>query len=133
MKIINIYRSLVVVSFCMMLIWLFSRDLFWGSFSAEVQRLLMVDGFGNVLSGTDKIFYAVLLVSLICYVGLFLLKKWAVWVLIILDVFVVVLLAPFSGIEISTPVERVSKTILLMSDGGIIAIAFLSEFKKIIK
>ena len=71
----------------------------------------------------------IFLASILCYAGLLFFKIWAVWLLVGLDVVVLILLAPFAGVEISAPVERIAKTLFMMADGAIIALALLTDLR----
>ncbi len=130
----KIYLTLIFVSFTMNMVWTFFREIYWSNFSEDVQKLLQVDGYGSVIPGAENLFVLILLVSFLCYAGLLFFKMWAVWLLIGLDIVVLIILAPFAGVEVSAPVERIAKTLFMMADGAIITLAFLtslgSKFRK---
>ena len=128
-KLQHIYKVLVLVSLAMYLIWTFFRNLFWDYYSDEMQSLLGVTGYGSVIPWTEQVFAFLLFINILCYVGLLLLRKWAIWLLIGVDVVVLLVLAPFGGVEVSSPIERISGSILLLSDGAIISLALFSELK----
>lgn len=125
----KIYLILVSISFTMNMVWTFFREIYWSNFSEEVQRLLQVDGYGSVMPGAENLFILIFLASILCYAGLLFFKIWAVWLLVGLDVVVLILLAPFAGVEISAPVERIAKTLFMMADGAIIALALLTDLR----
>ncbi len=125
----KIYLTLVFVSLSMNMLWIFFRDLYWPHFSNDMQKILRADGYGSVIPGTENLFVLVLSVSILCYVGLFFFKRWAVWILIGLDIIVLLILSPFAGVEVAAPIERVAKAIFLMADGAIITLAFFSDLK----
>ncbi len=126
----TVFRCLVLTSFSANMVWTFFRDVYWESFDENTQSLLRIDGYGSIVPGAEYLFWAVLAVSFICYTGLVSLNRWAIWLLLFIDISILIFLAPFSGIEISAPIERITKTIFLMSDGAIIALAFFSDLKK---
>ena len=111
------------------MLWTFFRDFYWEYFDENTRTLLGADGFGSIIPATEYLFWIVIAVSLICYAGLFFFQYWAVWLLLILDVVVLMFLAPFGGVEVSAPIERIAKTIFLMIDGSLITFAFFSELK----
>jgi len=125
----KIYLILVSISFTMNMVWTFFREIYWSNFSEEVQRLLQVDGYGSIIPGAENLFVLIFLASILCYAGLLFFKIWAVWLLVGLDVVVLILLAPFAGVEISVPVERIAKTLFMMADGAIIALALLTDLR----
>lgn len=128
------FRFLVLISFFSNMLWVFYRDIFWDYFDGDLQSLLSIDGYGSILPGADYIFWFVLTMSIVCYIGLFFLRYWAVWLLIILDIVLLMILAPFGGVEVQIPIERITKTLFTVIDGMIIASVFFSDFKsKIIK
>ena len=129
----SIFRCLVLVSFLANLIWMFFRDVYWEKLDVNVRNLLGADGYGSILPGAEYLFWVIMTAGLVCYIGLFLLRRWAVFLLLFLDVVVLFLLAPFGGVEVSLPAERLAKAVFLMSDGAIIGVALLSDFKNQLK
>ena len=127
----SVYRSLVLISLGANLLWTFFRDFYWEYFDENTRILLEADGFGSVIPGTEYLFWIIMTASIVCYVGLFFFQRWAVWLLLSLDIIVLMFLAPFGGIEISAPIERITKTIFLMTDGAIIALALFSNIEEI--
>ena len=123
------YRGLVLLSFFANMLWTFYREMFWDAFDSDVQRLLSADGYGSLIPGASYLFWFILVLSITCYVGLFFFKRWSVWLLLFLNVGVLIVMAPFGGVEISAPIERIAKTIFLMADGALIALAISSDLK----
>ncbi len=124
-----IYRYLVVISWSADLIWTFFRDIYTDHFDNNVRNLLTADGYSAIVPWSENMFWAILIVTYICYMGLFNLKRWSIWLLIVLDIAVLLLLAPLGGVEVSVPVERIARNILLMTDGALIALAFFSDLR----
>lgn len=123
------FRFLVFVSFSANLTWVFSRDLLFGYMDEDMRLLLGADGYGSVLPYADIVFWVILLAGMTCYVGLFCYRQWSLYLLMFLDLAVLVVLAPFAGVEVSSPLERVARTYLLMSDGAILCAAFFTDLR----
>lgn len=125
----RIYRILILISAVMNFVWMFFREFYWPYFSHDMQKILGVDGYGSVIPWSGYLFVVILSINILCYVGLLLFKKWAVWTLLGLYILVLVILAPFAGVEVAAPVERIAKSFLLMADGAIISLVFLTDLK----
>lgn len=125
----NIFRNLVLISLSMNMILVFFRDIYWNNFDEDIQRLLEVDGYGSVIPGVEYVFWIILILSITCYVGLYFFRLWSIWLLLFLDIVFLLFLAPFGGVEVSAPVERISGAILFFIDGMLVSLAFFSDSK----
>ena len=125
----TIYRYLVLISFCAFMIFLSFRNIFWEGLDDNTQRLLRVDGYGTTLPVLEYLFWIILTLILITYIGLIFFKRWGIILLIFLYIVDLWVFAPFGGIEISVPIEKIAKNMFIFCDGMIIALAFFSDLK----
>ncbi len=125
----TLYRYLVLISWVSNLVWIFFSNIYWDNFNINMQHLLAANGYGSVIPGTEFIFWTILATSAFCYSGLIFFKRWSIWLLIALDIGVLIFFAPFGGVEVSAPVERTARNILLMTDGALISLAFFSDIR----
>ena len=111
------------------MLFVFFRDFYWSFFDDGIRRLLEMDGYGAIISWPDKLFFLILFVNILCYIGLFFFRKWAIWTLVGLHIIVSLILTPFSGLEVNSPLDKIAQSIYLMADGAILAIAFFSNLR----
>ena len=90
----NVIRSLVIISALSYVIWVFGRIVLWQYLDENVQRLLDVDGYGTMIPEHDFAYVPWVSVSLLSYLGLFLLRRWGRDLLVVVYL-ATLILSPF--------------------------------------
>lgn len=118
----KVIRTLVIISTLSYLASIFNRLLLWEYLGEDIQRLLMVDGYGTILPEHAYIPWVAL--SLLGYIGVFFLRKWARDLLMAIYIFQLIL-APFSGVRIFASFEGVF-SICMLTDGMILGLLYFA-------
>lgn len=121
----NVVRALVIISALSYVIWVFGRLVLWQYLDENVQRLLDVDGYGTMIPEHDFAYVPWVFVSLLSYVGLFLLRRWGRDLLVVVYL-ATLILSPFSGVMIHASYERFFFTVFMLSDGMILGLLFFA-------
>lgn len=122
----KVIKTLVIVSMLSYLASMFNRLLLWDYLDEDIQRLLAVDSYGTIFPEYAYIPWVAL--SLLSYVGIFFLRRWARDLLMAIYLFQFIL-APFSGVRIFAPFEG-AFSICILTDGmmlGLLYFAWSSE------
>jgi hypothetical protein len=101
---------------------MFNRLLLWKYLDEDVQRLLAVDGYGSIFPEHSYIPWVIL--SLLSYVGIFFLRRWARDLLAAIYLFQVVIV-PFSGVRIFAPFEGVF-SVCMLTDGMVLGLLYFA-------
>jgi len=118
-------RVLTLISALSYVIWVFGRLVLWQDFDENVQMILDADGYGAILPEHEYAYIPWISISLLSYVGLFLLRPWGRNLLAIVYL-LTLLLSPFSGVMIHAPFERFFFTVFMLCDGAILGLLFFA-------
>ena len=98
--------------------------------SAQEAQLLSMSGYGGLPFVQHPVFYLSFGVAkLIATVALVFLLSWGRWLLAAIAVAGLVSL-PFSGLSVGTPLDGIIGSLLTLSDGAVLALAFLHPLRK---
>lgn len=122
----GIFRYIVIGSLILYLIWFFMPNAWVYLYEREALNLLSWAGYGANYNINGPIPYIILVAYIVASVGLVLLKKWARTVFLALTVSDIVLTG-ISGVHVSAPLDAAIGYIIALSDGAILAIAYLTS------
>lgn len=122
---IRIIRTLVSISIMAYFSWVFGRLVFWDFIEHEIQKILSLDGMGSKLEYIENEYVFWIFLSAASYLGVFFLKRWGCN-LLLLTFLLTCFMAPFSGVMINSPLERLLFMIFWFSDGMIIALSMIA-------
>ncbi|MDX9740894.1 MAG: hypothetical protein RBT81_06915 [Gammaproteobacteria bacterium] len=117
-----VIKFLVVISVLFYFAWVFNRIFLWEYLDEDLQKILVVDGYGTRFSEHAYILWVVL--TLLSYSGIFFLRRWARDLLMAVYLFHLVL-APFSGVRIFAPYEGIF-SIVMITDGMILGLLYFA-------
>lgn len=127
-----VFRGVVATSAILYLVWyLLPYDSFHSDPAAV--NLLRLDGYAALFTPQHSLFtHGLLLLWLVASVGLWHFDNWARHLFLALTAWSVIAGALY-GIRVSSPLEMVLGLILDLTDGAILAMAYLSSAKEFFK
>jgi hypothetical protein len=123
------FRALVIAALVCHAVVLFVLPRFPFLFSEDSMRLMRYSGHGAHVAMSHPIIYALYLLPLPAFVGLYFFKNWGLYLLV---AFLSLALfgSFFFGVSISGPPETFFDYAATLLDGAIIGLAFLSPLKE---
>ena len=122
----KIFRTIIVLSLTLQIIWFF-LPFVWGYYNNEDQlNLLSWAGYDSMIDINGPIPYIILAAFIISSIGLFFFKMWARTFYLVLILFSVIS-TPIWGFTVAPPIDNVLGYIISLSDGAILAIAYLTK------
>ncbi|ROS05083.1 hypothetical protein EDC56_0607 [Sinobacterium caligoides] len=122
------YNVLVGFSLCIYVFWFFWPYIGVNYYSSSQLDLMFLNGTGGVLPVDYYLDYLVLFFYVVSSLGLLFRKNWARLVFVSL-LLADVILSPLSGAMVLLGVDKVIHTVLMLIDGCILALTFLSSVK----
>ena len=119
------FRAVVAVAFVAHAIVLFVLPHLAFLFAADAVRLMQYGGHGAKINPGHPIVYAIYLIPLVAFAGLFFLQVWARNLLLVFFV-ITVASSFFLGMQISGPPETFFGMVAGLADGAVLGLAFLS-------
>ena len=129
-----IIRGLVLVSCVSYIAWMFGRYIYWEHIDHDIRKLLEFDGYGSsvpesasqhILLIANNTYILWLVISCICWAGLWFFYKWGRDLLAFLY-FLSNAVVPFSGINMYTPLEQILMNIYILTDGVILGLTYIA-------
>lgn len=125
MEHIRLFKVLVLASTVAYCVWFFLPH-FPGYLSTDESRLTEYGGYGAVLPVNHALYSNTWFVLWLgAAVGMFLIRAWARRLYLVLAILSVVA-APLSGFSVQTPLDMMLSSVVLLIDGAILALAYLS-------
>lgn len=129
---IRVFQFLVIISAVFYLAW-YLLPYTQRSFPPHIQDLLDWGGYGSIALTQHPLFYlSIGAAKLLSTLGLFLLHSWGRW-LLLTTVAISIIMIPFSGMAVAPPLDGFVGSLVALTDGAILALAFFSPIAEIMR
>ena len=122
----KLFKSLILISTLGYILWFFQPYNISYIYDQDTLRVLEWSGFGGNYYLLFYISYVILVLYIISAIGMLLYLKWARALFAVLTV-VTILLAPFSGVGVSTSIDGFLQYIINLCDGAVLFMAYFSS------
>ncbi|MEW6415171.1 MAG: hypothetical protein AB1482_07940 [Pseudomonadota bacterium] len=122
---IRIFQFLVIISAVFYLAW-YLLPYMQRNFPPHIQDLLDWGGYGSIAFTQHPLFYlSIGAAKLVSTLGLFLFLSWGRWLLLAV-VAISIAMVPFSGMAVAPPLDSFVGSLVALTDGAILGLAFFS-------